>query len=569
MKDDARSFISRAPGNLFRIVGDVWLVWLALAIVTTLPYVLATLRTPAEHTFTGVLGAYDDTFTYFAWIRQGADGHVLLRDLFTSESQPQEFFLPLWSIIGFAARVTGAPVAVIFHVARLLAALLLLMAARTTAQMVMKSRTRVRYTLWLYAMSSGLGWLVYAIRNRSDLLGATSITGSVDLTMPEAIAFRSVFGQVHFAIGAALVAYAIKLFFSAIVEKEASRAFASGLLVSSLALIHPYMVVVVLLVASISLLVIPWLKISGEGRPNFLSSAKIGFAFGVAALPGIGYLIYLNRTSEILREWLRITDTLSPAPQEYLLGFGICAVLALVGFRLLWSSRPTYGRLLLIWVLVQAALLYAPVSFQRRLVEGMQLPLVLAASVAVLWIARRFLSGRAARYRKAYLAAVIVISSITNIGFIVGQVVANGNASSTDPRRYVSNDLIAALEYVRTNADANAVLFSHYLTGNLAPSATGLRVFLGHYGQTIDADEKGTQVTAFYTGALDDVVARQLFDKNDVRYVVYGPFERASYAGFAPPAWLRLARRFGDVDVYEVDRDALEPVLSIAQQRNR
>ena len=59
-------------------------------------------------------------------------------------------------------------------------------------------------------------------------------------------------------------------------------------------------------------------------------------------------------------------------------------------------------------------------------------------------------------------------------------------------------------DWLKTNSDHDAVLFSSYLTGNLAPSMTGLRVFLGHYGQTIRGDEKGAQVTAFYTGALSD-----------------------------------------------------------------
>jgi hypothetical protein len=215
-----------------------------------------------------------------------------------------------------------------------------------------------------------------------------------------------------------------------------------------------------------------------------------------------------------------------------------------------------YGRLLLIWVLVQAALLYAPISFQRRLVEGLQLPLAIAGSVAVFWIARRLFGGRAAWYRRIYLAGVLAICSITNIGFIVGQIVARGNASATDSRRYVPVDLLAAFEWLK-QTDSCAVVFSHYLTGNLAPSMTGMRVFLGHYGQTINADEKGTQVTAFYTGAMDDSFARQLFARNDVRYVIYGPFERASYDAFVAPQWLRLARRFGDVDVLEVNQQEL------------
>lgn len=568
MKDVDRSTISgtsgisRWLGSVARAVGDVWLVWMALVVITSVPYLVANLRTPPGHVFTGVLSAYDDTFTYLAWIKQSADGHLLLRDLYTSEPQPAEFFLPLWNIIGFISRLTGASVGLTFHLARLLAGLFLLIAARAVAQTVMKSRARVRYTLWLYAMSGGLGWLVYGLKNRNDLLGGVSTGGSVDLDMPEAIAFRSVCAQVHFAIGIALLCYALKVFFSALLENKPRRAFGAGLLGSLLALVHPYIVVVVV---SVTLVIVPARVLvvgkRGGGRKDYIFMARALAAFGAALIPGVGYLLYLNRTNEVLREWLRVTDTLSPAPREYVMGFGVVAALAVVGFRLLWSSRPVYGRLLLIWLLVQSALLYAPISFQRRLVEGLQLPLVIAASVAVFWIARRLFGGRAALYGRIYLAGVIAICSITNIGFIVGQIVARGNASATDSRRYIPVDLLAAFEWLK-QTDSGAVVFSHYLTGNLAPSMTGKRVFLGHYGQTINADEKGSQVTAFYNGAMDDSFARQLFARNDVRYVIYGPFERASYHAFVPPRWLRLAERFGHVDVFEVNQEEpLNPAI--------
>lgn len=543
---------------LSNVLGDVWLVWLAVSVLTTIPYIIANQRTPPGHIFTGVLTAYDDTFTYFAWIKQSADGHLLLRDLFASEPQPGEFFLPLWSIIGFASRLTGASVVVMFHIARLVAGLALLIAARTVAQTVMKSRTRVRYTLWLYAMSGGLGWLVYSLRNRNDLFGAASVIGSVDLNMPEAIAFRSVFAQVHFAIGITLLCYSIRLFFTALAESKTSRAFGAGLLGSLLALVHPYMIVVVVSVIFVSSMTRT--EIGKRKKGVYVLIARMLAAFGVALIPGVGYLLYLNRTNEVLREWLRITDTRSPAPQEYVFGFGILAVLAVAGFVLLWRRRSDNGRLLLVWAVVQAAFLYAPINFQRRLVEGLQVPLAIAASIAVFWIAKKFLKVGAAPYRKFYLAGVIIFCSITNVGFIVGQVAARGNASAVDSRRYVSVDLVAAFEWLR-QVDPEAVLFSHYLTGNIGPSMTGSRVFLGHYGQTINSDEKGAQVTAFYTGAMVDAVARELFAKNGVRYVIYGPFERASYDAFVPPRWLKPARRFGEVDVFEVNHDAMSNLV--------
>ena len=556
MKDEEESFISRLLHSTLGALRDVWLAGLALTVLTTLPYAAAALRTPPGYVFTGVLTAYDDTFTYFAWIRQSADGHLFMCDLFTSEPQSCEFFLPLWNFLGVIAGVTRLPIPVTFHVARLLAGLLLLIGARTIAVSVMKSRTRVRYSLWLYAMSGGLGWLVYVLKNRIDLFAASAPSGSVDLNMPEAIAFRSVFAQVHFAIGAALIFASIKLLFSALVHKKPSRAIVAGILVSLLAVVHPYLVVVVCSVAVVALCTWPWLNNARSARRSDCRSvAGITAAFGATIFPGVAYLFYLNKSNEVLREWLRITDTLSPPPWEYALGFGIVVVLSVFGFRLLWSARAPYGRLLLIWAVVQGALLYAPVNFQRRLVEGLQLPLSIAASVALFWIARRVFKGAAAaRYRSLFLTGVITFASLTNFGFVIGQIVAR-SSSSTDSRRYLPADLVAAFDWLRTKSDHDAVLFSSYLTGNLAPSMTGLHVFLGHYGQTIRSDEKGAQVTAFYTGALSDEAARQLFSEHRVRFVVYGPFERAISDSVAAPTWLKLAYRNGGVEVFEVTQE--------------
>ena len=555
MEDEEKSFISRlsvfAPGA----VRDVWPVWLALALLTTLPYVAAALRSPSGYTFSGVLTAYDDTFTYFAWMRQGADGHLLMCDPFTSEPQRCEFFLPLWNMLGFISRVTHIPIAMTFNGARLFAALALLIVARSVVWTVVRSRTLVQYSLWLYVMSGGFGWLVYALKNSGNLFGAVEASGSADLNLPEAIAFRSVFSQVHFTVGVILLCGAIKLFFSALVEKKASRGLFAGMLVSLLAVVHPYMVFVVCGIAGVSLAALPWLKDKRKAaRVNYYSAAGAAAAFFAGTLPGVAYASYLNRSNEVLREWLRVTDTFSPPPWEYALGFGIVGALAVCGLRLMWNRHVPYGRLPLIWALVQAALLYAPVSIQRRFIEGLQLPLAIAASVALFWIARRVFKGpAAARNRKVFLVCAITFASLTNVGFVIGQMVARGAVSgSADPRRYLQADLVAAFDWLRANSEPDAVLFSSYLTGNVAPSMTGLRVFLGHYAQTLRSDEKGAQVTAFYSNAMTDETAKKLLADHRVLYVIYGHFERAISSAFAPPDWLKLVYRAGDVEVFEV-----------------
>jgi hypothetical protein len=425
-----------------------------------------------------------------------------------------------------------------FHAARLLAALFLLVVAQSVAGSVIESRTRVRYSLWLYVMSAGLGWLVYVLKTGGDLFGSGGASGSADLNLPEAIAFRSVFSQVHFSVGVILVCGVIMLFFNALIKRRMSLALLAGVLVSLLAVVHPYMVFVVCAVAGVATVASPWLTDKRDETPvSFYSTARVAGTFACGTLPGCAYAGYLNRSNEVLREWLRVTDTYSPPPWEYALGFGIVGLLGVAGFRLMWNRRLPYGRLLLMWALAQAALLYAPLSIQRRFIEGLQLPLAIAASVALFWIARRAFKGRNAR--RAFL-----------------QVAARGVASgSTDPRRYLDADVVTTLDWLRTHSDPEAVLFSSYLTGNIAPSMTGLRVFLGHYAQTLRSDEKGSQVTAFYTNAISDQIARRLFAEHRVRFVIYGPFERGISSAFVAPDWLKLVHRVGDVELFEVSEE--------------
>jgi len=101
-------------------------------------------------------------------------------------------------------------------------------------------------------------------------------------------------------------------------------------------------------------------------------------------------------------------------------------------------------------------------------------------------------------------------------------------------------------------------MFCSYFTGNIAPSVTGLRVYLGHYGQTMNSSEKGEQIGAFYRGEMNDVDARSLFASNNIVFVVYGPFEREIAGNFRPPAWLSLAKSFGDVQVFTFESPIAE-----------
>jgi hypothetical protein len=93
------------------------------------------------------------------------------------------------------------------------------------------------------------------------------------------------------------------------------------------------------------------------------------------------------------------------------------------------------------------------------------------------------------------------------------------------------------------------------MTGNLAPAMTGLRVYVGHYGQTLRSGEKSEEARAFYANGMTDDEARRLLVGGRVSYVIYGPFERAISDDFKAPAWLTLVERVGDVEIFRVNED--------------
>jgi hypothetical protein len=547
-----------------RALADVLPVWCALTVLTGLPYVIAALRRPSGFVFTGVLSAYDDTFSYLAWIRQGADGHLLMLDAFTSEPHGRQFFLPLWAGLGLISRLTGLPAAMVFHAGRIVAALFLLLAARAVARTVVKSRSRIRYTLWLLAFSAGLGWLLVAARAASQSMSNLTTNppgGAADLDIPEAITFRAAFAQVHLTLGAALFYAATAFVIVSLIQRKRVFAMLGGAMVSLLALVHPFDVTVVGAVAAVAFVSWRWLRGSASRGPEPAShglaegfraadSLRLVVPFAAACVPALAYLLYLYRSNEVGREWSHIISALSPPPIQYLAGFGIVALLAALGFWLLWRRRQPAARILVVWAVIQSMLLYAPVSFQRRLVEGLQLPLSIAASVGVFWLASRIrTAGWRRNLRRPLLLGVMAVASITNVGFIVAE---TSLLTPVDPRRYVNKSLVDAFHWLSANAEPDSILFSAYKTGNMAPSLSGLRVYIGHYDLTVHCRDKRDQVEAFYTGRMAGVEARDLLVTNRTTYCLYGPFEREIAPEFSPPDCLAPVYNAGDVQLFKV-----------------
>jgi hypothetical protein len=190
-------------------------------------------------------------------------------------------------------------------------------------------------------------------------------------------------------------------------------------------------------------------------------------------------------------------------------------ILALVGLPKAVRRWAVGDRLSAAWIAATAALLYAPVPLQRRLVMGLHFPLCFLAAQGLRRLGRRWPTRWG-----TLVSTTVGLSALTNLFLLLGSLAA---VRSGDPRLFLHRDEVPALAWLRDHAPAEALALAAPQTGLLIPAWAGQRVIYGHPFETIHADERKSLVTGFFTSPAG---AEQVLDAFPVNYVFFGPRER-------------------------------------------
>lgn len=508
-----------------------------LLIVISVPFVWAYgVGAPAAH-FTGVLVNPLDGASYQAKMAQGYAGGWLFHLPFTPEQHQGVFLYTVYLALGHLARVLGMQSILVFHVMRLVGAVLMAVALyRFTADWT--DNVAQRRIAWGLAMiGAGFGWL-------SLLAGYTAPD---ILLLPEAFPLQAAFANPHFpwAIAIALTVAHI-LTQKALVETDSrpaldvetvALAFGTVLLVS----MSPFVLVPIGIGYGVLL---GWLWRQQRAFP------RSGFAWGsVALIFGLPVLAYnawaVSAAHPVFQAWMRQNVTPSPPVWGYLIAFGPLLLLAALG---LWASRGKLGAgdvFLLAWLAAGALLLYAPVGLQRRFAMGLIAPLAVYAGRG-LW---RVLVPAVRRVHPtitvlAVFALVIPSTALAVVLPMIGslQLKAQGGG-----QYYVSRGEVEALDWLGSDTGSPGALVLASPELSLFLPAHGLRVVYGHPFETLDAEARLDAVEAYFNGADCSVIAREGVD-----YVLVGPRERALQGGgsMCAPGMLVFESSDGEVAVY-------------------
>jgi hypothetical protein len=517
-----------------------------LLLVVSLPYGLAWARQGPDDVFSGFLFGADDGNSYLGKMRLGAQGSWDFYLFYTAEEHDSAglLFLPYilpGQIVGLFMdstdpNLTGVLLGV-FHLMRIVFGALLIGTMYRFIAVFIESPGLRLLALALAAVGGGFGWLLI-------VTGADS--PPPEFFIPEGFSLQILLGLPHLALARSALLAGLLLVIHGLNDPRwplwSALAGACWLVVG---LAVPfYLVVIACILGAWGLAA--WIRLRRFPWRLFRSAA---LAAGLT-LPLLLYTIWVFSRNPAFAQWSAQNLLESPPPLHYLLAYLPLILLAIPGVRRVWRAGETSTLLLVGWPVIVPLLVYLPINVQRRLAEAVIVPLAILAALGAGALAQRI----APRVGLTLLLAAVLPTSLI---LLAG---AYLTALTGPPQVVYPAGQIAAFNWLNQQASAGAVVLSAFETGNRIPAYTNLRVYVGHGPETLDAVFKTAETERYYSGQMSAAERAALYAAMRIRYVFFGPAERA-LAGEAALSWqddLTRIYQAGDYTIFRVPDKAAD-----------
>ncbi len=527
----------------------VWVVALLLAALTTLPYLLAWAAQGDGWRFSGFLFGVEDGYSYLGKMRLGARGLWDFYLFYTPEphSAAPLIFLPYilpGQLVGLVVDSTSAALqpalAVVFHVMRVLFDLLLVLVLyRFIAAFVRPARVRL-LALLLATVGGGLGWL----------LALTGAGNPPEFYIPEGFSFLILLGLPHLALARAALLGGLLLLLRAHDGEHPWRdTLLAGVCWWLVGLAVPFYLGVVYMILGV------WGLVLWGARRRF-PARLVGRAVVAAlvTLPLFVYYAVVFSSNAAFALWSAQNRLPAPSPLDYLLAYAVVGLPALLGARVAWARARHDARFALLvgWAAAGLLFVYVPLNVQRRLGEGVLVPLAVLATLGLWthargWALKR--RGRSSARRFGRMGApVVVLASLSTLLLLLGSLAAAGQARAP---LFRPNAEVAAFDWLNQHAPADAVVLASVASGNALPAFANLRPYMGHGPETLDWPQKTEDVRRFFGGEMDADERDALFRDYAIGYVLAGPSDGPDAAERDWRAGLTLVYEAGGYRVYE------------------
>lgn len=459
--------------------------------------------------FMGMLNNPFDGATYLSKMQQGYEGVWLVYFRHTSETHSAVFIQVLYPLLGHVARLINIPPVALFHVARVVASLIMYMALYHFAATIWPRQRSRRIFFTVASIGSGLGWILVIF---------TGGTTSPDLVIPEIYPFYSSLVNVHFPLTIACIALTASVLVTAFrpgVNDDPALnngGLAIILLSFALSLLYPQS-----LVPLIGAVAVYGLIHVVRQRTIKWREVRWLLVLVLPALPMAAYYVAVVSYNPAAAEWNRQNITLAPSLPLLAIGLGVPLLMALPGIaRAIRKFEQDGDQFMLIWLLVMLVVMYLPSNIQRRFAVGMMIPMAYFVTRALEGFWFNFVNRR---WRYRLLMAVVPTITMSYLLVLMGNL-----SISIGP--FLERDYAAAFQWLKQHTQPDEVILASPDVSIWIPGWVGGRVVYGHPFETLNASAKEQMVLTWYKAENLSDCSALLVDYN-VQSVIVGPQENA------------------------------------------
>lgn len=492
----------------------IWvLLWaILIMLLTCIPYFYG-LKLAAGRTFSGFIWGVDEGNVYLTWMRQAAEGDVFFRNQYAVAPENPRFFNLYLQFGGRLSALLNLRPIILFHVLRLLGGIFLLVSFyRLTAEITCDRIARWS-ALTLASLGSGFGWLIVMKYPQSGLHPVD--VGQGWQVQPEAVTFPSLLLNGLFTTSMALMCLTFLYAIRALRDDDRKAIWWGGLCLLVLGNIHTYDVFPVWLALLL------WTRQFGYcaiGERKILVAFVLSVRTWGQTLWKLAPMVLLGLPSVLWALYATFADpaflakglTRTPAFRfvDYVVAYGLIGLLALLGAVLLnlrmnvadrqQGSRAAVQFLPTAWVVATIIVLLIPVSFQRKMIEGLHLPLCILAGLAVSWLAalittnlRRQGKRKHAMERLVLTVCAVTVFCIPSNALFVSHCLQSVKTNNEQllrvlqPPIYLDPPIAQAMQWLGPNTTSDDIIVSSSLMGSYIPTYCPAKVWVGHWAETI------------------------------------------------------------------------------------
>ena len=470
-----------------------WIAGLLFLILITGPYLYGFLTVDGDFLFNGFLLNPLDGNSYLAKIELGNTGFWKFSLPYTAEKSAGGYLFLFYLLLGHIGRVLGMENIIIFHTARIVSSLAMLVSLNFYFRSVVKDPKVQKWAFITSLFGSGMGWIAITFGYFTS-----------DFWVAEIYPFLSAYTNPHFPLGLAIL---LMLLAPGGIKNHYLKALSSALL----AVIQPFAAVIGITVTGVEFLVGYIKEIRSENsvawkRKEFLSLGSIVFGAG----PVLVFQYLVIHKDPILNQWNGQNITPSPEPLDMILSLSPMLILAVPGSLKAWNDKRLSK--MVIWAMTGLGLAIVPWQLQRRFLTGLFVPL---SGLAVLGL--RSLKLQRFGDKSLLILVLIIFSLPTNLIVILSGVDA---ISRNDNTIVYSADLEKVFEWVENNTSQNEIILTDERNGNLIPAYTGRRVLYGHPFETVNSDRMKDIVQEFFAADTDPSRKLDIINNWHVDYIL-------------------------------------------------